>query len=455
MHFVQNQIQRNLELACLMHRLRIMRAKTLTIFACLAFFISAYQYVRGQDFERDPINYGKSQPNNPVSRLADDLASGKRSLTYELHFGYLRSLLKELGVPESSQMLVFSKTSLQRHRIAPRTPRSLYFSDDIYIGFCQYGDVLEISVADPKLGAVFYTIDQDEEPRPKVLRHGDNCLICHGSSQTKSIPGHLVRSVYADAAGLPILSSGTHRIDHTSPLKHRWGGWYVTGTHGPQTHLGNLVVRGKQEPEQIDNAAGMNVTDITNRIDLKNFLTPHSDLVALMVLEHQADAHNFVTQAAFQTRIALHYEQALRRELARPADEPFESTKSRIRSACEPLVEYLLFCDEAELTHRLQGTSTFAAEFARRGPFDKQGRTLREFDLTRRIFKYPCSYLIYSPSFDALPRESKDYVFRRFDDILSGRDQSKKFAHLSAADRQAIREILVDTLPGVPENWRQ
>lgn len=432
-----------------------MNVNTLSMVAGLALLIFGPQFARSQDFERDPINYGKSQPNNRVSRLADDLASGKRTLTYEPHFGYLRSLLKELEVPETSQMLVFSKTSLQRHRIAPRTPRSLYFSDDVYVGFCQYGDVLEISAADPTLGAVFYTIDQDEEPRPKVLRQGDNCLICHGSSQTKSIPGHLVRSVYADAAGLPILSSGTHRIDHTSPLKHRWGGWYVTGTHGPQTHLGNLVVRGKQEPEQIDNSAGLNVTDISSRIDVKNFLTPHSDLIALMVLEHQTDAHNFITQAAFQTRIALHYEQALRRELARPDDEPFESTKSRIRSACEPLVEYLLFCEEAELTHRLQGTSTFTTDFTRRGPFDEQGRSLREFDLTRRIFKYPCSYLIYSPSFDALPREAKDYVFRRFDEILSGRDQTKKFAHLSAADRQAIREILAATLDSAPESWQQ
>lgn len=431
-----------------------MQIRILSLVGGLAIAFSACHFAHGQDFERDPINYSKSEPRNRVSQLADDLASGKRALKHEPHFGYLRSLLTELAVPESSQMLVFSKTSLQRHRISPRTPRALYFSDDVYVGFCQFGDVLEISAVDPVLGAVFYTINQEEEARPRVMRQGDNCLICHGSSQTKSIPGHLVRSVYSDAAGLPILSSGTHRIDHSSPLKHRWGGWYVTGTHGPQTHLGNLVVRGRQEPEQIDNAAGLNITDLSPRIDVKSYLTPHSDIVALMVLEHQADGHNYITQAVFQTRMALHYEQALRRELGQPTDEHFDSTKSRIRSVCEPLVEYLLFCEEAELTHRLEGTSTFAAEFSRRGPSDKQGRSLREFDLSHRLFKYPCSYLIYSPSFEALPPEAKDYVFRRFDEILSGRDQTKKFAHLSAADRQAIREILLETLPSLPDNWK-
>jgi hypothetical protein len=409
---------------------------------------------RGQEFEQEPISYSRSQPDNRVSRLIERIAAGEAALRYDGSTGYLRSLLSELEVPVSSQMLVFSKTSLQRHRIAPRTPRALYFNDDVYVGYCRDGDVLEISAVDPVLGAVFYTLDQEPEGRPTIRRQADNCLICHGSSQTKEVPGHLVRSVFTDAGGMPVLSAGTYRIDHTSPLEKRWGGWYVTGTHGEQKHLGNLIVQGRTEPEEIDNSAGLNVTSLAGRFDTSAYLVPHSDLVALLVLEHQADGHNYLTRASFLTRQAMHYQQALNREMGEPADRVWDSTKSRIKSACEPLVEYLLFSGEAPLTAPVRGTSPFADEFPERGPRDAQGRSLREFDLSRRMFRYPCSYLIYSPSFAALHKEARDYVLRRMWEVLSGQDPSAKFAHLTSADRRAVLEILRATLPDLPDYWK-
>jgi len=403
-----------------------------------------------QDFEQEPIRYSQAQPDNCVSRLIERLKSGDAQLPFDEQFGYLRSLLTALDMPTSSQMLVFSKTSFQRHRIGPRTPRALYFNDDVYIGYCHEGDVLEISAVDPQLGAVFYTLEQDAELSPRFRRQTDNCLICHGSSQTKEVPGHVVRSVFSDASGLPILSSGTYRVDHTTPLKHRWGGWYVSGTHGDQQHLGNIIVRGRLERDNVDNAAGLNQVSLESRFDTSNYLTPHSDIVALMVLEHQTDAQNLITRASFLTRQAMHYQQSLNRELKEPADHIWDSTKSRIKSAGEPLVEYLLMSGEAELTAPIRGTSGFAEEFVKRGPRDSHGRSLRDFDLNTRLFKYPCSYLIYSPSFAALPHEVKDYVLLRMREVLSGQDKSEKFQHLSVADRQAIGEILAETLPA----WR-
>jgi hypothetical protein len=400
-----------------------------------------------QEFEQEPIRYGQSEPQNRVSELIARVKAGEVKLQREEHFGYLRSLLKALDVPTESQMLVFSKTSLQRHRIAPRTPRALYFTDDVYVGFCQQGDVLEISAVDPQLGTVFYTLDQDSLQPIRLRRQTDNCLICHGSSQTKEIPGHVVRSVFSDAAGLPILSSGTYRVDQTTPLEKRWGGWYVTGTHGDQKHLGNLIVRDRVDPDEVDNSAGLNQACLDDRLDTSKYLTPHSDIVALMVLEHQTDAQNYITRANFLTRQAMHHQQALNRELKEPADHEWESTKSRIKSAGEPLVEYLLFSGEAKLTAPIRGTAGFAEQFAQRGPRDRQGRSLRDFDLQTRLFKYPCSYLVYTPSFAALPREVKDYVFRRMREVVSGRDLSDKFKHLSAVDRAAIGQILSDTLP--------
>jgi hypothetical protein len=209
--------------------------------------------------------------------------------------------------------------------------------------------------------------------------------------------------------------------------------------------LGNLIVRGRTAPEQIDNSAGQNQTCLEGRFDTTQYLTPYSDIVALMVLEHQTDAHNYLTRANFLARQALHYQETLNRELNEPADKMWDSTKSRIKNAGEPLVEYLFFSGETKLTAPVRGTSGFSEEFSKRGPSDSQGRSLRDFDLTTRLFKYPCSYLVYSESFRVLPGEVKEYVLRRMHEVIDGKDTSEKFAHLSAEDRKAIDEILGET----------
>ncbi len=408
------------------------------------------------DFEMEPIKYSDSKPDNVISRLQTKLDNDEVTLSFHPEFGYLPAVLDALKVPQSTQSLVFSKTSFQRQRIAPRTPRAIYFNDDVYIGYCQNGDVVEVSAVDPVLGTVFYSMDQEESAHPKFLRHTDNCLICHGSTHTLGVPGHMVRSVYPDLGGYPVLAAGTYRIDHTSPLPQRWGGWYVTGTHGPQKHLGNLIIRDgeKNMAEEVENTSGHNVTDLSRKFNTSRYLTPHSDIVALMVLEHQGQAHNLLTRANFETRSARYYEEALNRELKQPFGRQWESTKSRIRSVSEPLVKYLLFSGEAELTAQLAGTSGFTKEFSDHGIRDSKGRSLRDFDLKHRMFKYPCSFLIYSESFDKLPDEVRLPVYQRLFDILTGKDTSKEFSHLTAADRQAVLEILRDTKQGLPDYWK-
>ncbi len=408
------------------------------------------------DIDREPIHYKSAPADNPVAALREKVERGEVRLPYDDDHGYLAGVLKELNVPVSSQVLVFSKTSLQRERITPKTPRALYFNDDVYVGFCLRGEVMELSAADPNLGTAFYTLDQrpDESP-PRFTRQTDNCLTCHASSATHDAPGHLLRSLYTDREGFPVLSAGSFRTDQTSPLAERWGGWYVTGTHGRQVHMGNHAVRSKSHPEREDNAAGQNVTDLRGLFTVANYLSPHSDIVALMTLEHQAECHNRIARAAILTRQALFHEQTLNKELHEPAGKRWDSTTRRIESAGEPLVQYLLFCGEAKLTDPVAGTSGFAKEFAARGPFDKKGRSLREFDLKTRLFKYPCSYLIYSKAFATLPGPVKEYVLRRLYEVLSGKDTSEPFAHLSPADRRAILEILRDTLPDLPASWRQ
>lgn len=426
----------------------------LSCVAAFGFLILGAAGVQAADeYERAPIRYSQATPDNCISRLQTRLDKGEAKLEASGSLGFLRSLLEAMNVPIESQMLVFSKTSMQRHCISPRTPRAVYFNDDLYVGYCKSGDVLEISAVDPRLGAVFYTLDQHEES-PRFVRQTENCLLCHSSSRTCGVPGHVVRSLFVDPSGLPVLSAGSYAVDHSTPLEHRWGGWYVTGKHGAQKHLGNLIVRDKQVTEPLANVKGQNVLQLDDFVSLDTYASPHSDIVALMVLEHQALTHNRLTNANFTARQALHYQAELAKALGEPESKPLESTTRRIASAGDDLVEALLLVEEAKLTAPVSGTSGFSELFATAGPRDHQGRSLREFDLERRLFKYPCSYLIYSESFDALPAEMRSYVWQRLWDVLSGADQSEKFGHLSTADRQAIIEILRETKSDLPDYWR-
>ena len=425
-----------------------------TLTAALFALVAGTRLHADDEFERAPILYSESKPNNRITEVQARIDRGELNLEYSAEFGYLPALLKELQVPVESQSLVFSKTSLQMRRISPRTPRAIYFNDDVYVGFCQSGEVLEISAVDPQLGAVFYSLDQRQMDKPHIARRTDNCLVCHSSSRVEGVPGHVIRSLYVDNSGQPLLSGGSRTVDHTTPIDQRWGGWYVTGTHGDQKHLGNLTVKGRDFVEPVDNSEGHNVVDLKFRINPDRYLTSHSDIVALMVLEHQALVHNRLTRANFDTRQALAYEASINEAMEKPEGTELESTTRRIRSTGDRLVQALLFTDEAKLTAPVTGTSGYAEQFAASGPRDKQGRSLRDLDMKTRMFKYPCSYLIYSKSFDELPQQSRDYVLQRLWDVLSGQDQSKDFAHLSPADRRAILEILCETKTGLPDYWQ-
>mgnify|MGYP006928165226 CR=1 FL=1 len=431
-------------------RRRILTTAT-TLLTFAAIYCSASRAV--DEFDKPPISYRESAGDNCVSRLQKDLDAGTQTFTYDNNQGYLKSLLSALDVPTESQMLVFSKTSLQLRRITPRTPRAIYFTDDVYVGYCQSGDVLEISAVDPQLGTVFYTLNQEPTDRPTFDRRNDNCIVCHASSRTGSVPGHVVRSLYVDAGGQPMFSAGSRTVDHTTPIKERWGGWYVTGTHGEQSHVGNLIVRTKRVEEPVENSEGQNVLELKDRFNVDRYISPHSDIVALMVMEHQTMVHNCLTKANFATRQALHYEKTMNEILDYGKDNRLESTNRRIANAGDDLIEALLLVDEAPLTSSVKGTSGYSEIFTKTGMRDSHGRSLRDFDLSHRMFRYPCSYLIHSESFDELPQPMLDYVWQQLGKILSGEDQSEKFAHLSVSDRRAIAEILRDTKPALPAHW--
>src|ERR1700733_12520682 len=370
-----------------------------------------------------PINYRSENLTDPIAKLQQKLDSGEVKLEYEPQHGYLRSVLSALRVSVSSQTLVFSKTSFQYPQISPATPRALYYNDDVYVGQVHNGKFLEFVSFDPMQGAIFYVMDEHRDKHPRFERSEVDCIQCHVAPSTKGIPGVMLRSVFTKPDGSADGAAKSFVTGQESPVSQRWGGWYVTAKSGSQ---------------------GAMATDPAGQFNTASYLTGSSDIVALMVLAHQTQMHNWITLTNYTTRIVL----------ADPKRSPEEARK-QIEGSAEKLVRYLLFTNEIPLETPIAGTSDFARQFTARGPRDSQGRSLRDFDLQKRIFKYPCSYLIYSEAFDAIPSPAKDYIYHRLFEILSGREQGPEFASLSSQDRRAILEILVATKPGLPEEWKQ
>jgi hypothetical protein len=407
-------------------------------------------------FADAPIDYRSENLSDPVAKLQARLDRGEVKLQYEPGLGYLRSVLEALRVPASSQTLVFSKTSFQYPKISPERPRALYYNDDVYVGQVHDGRSLEFVSFDPMQGAIFYIMDEHKVEHPRFERSELDCVQCHvANSSTRGVPGVMLRSVYTSPSGIQAAGTPAFITGQESPLKDRFGGWFVTGLTGHQTHLGNAILPEGAHPEELDKTAGANLADLSGRLETSAYLTKYSDIVAHLVLAHQTQMHNLITQTNYQTRLALYADAARNQKAGLPAETISDAARQQFQKPAEQLVRYILFANEAPLEDQVKGTSGFAEEFAAKGPRDSRGRSLRDFNLRTRIFKYPCSYLIYSEAFDAIPGPAKEYIYRRMFEVLSGREQGPEFASLSSEDRRAILEILVATKPGLPDEWKQ
>ena len=380
------------------------------------------------------IQYSTRPTHDAIARLNERLDRGEVPLEFDAPpRGYLRSVLQALDIPVSSQVLVFSENSLQGKHISMPTPRAIYFNDNVAVSWAKGAETIEATVLDATQGIQFYSMDQKHHPKPKFDRRTD-CLQCHLGAETSGIPGLVAMSV------LP-LSDNKHEyaqgwaMDHRTPIEDRWGGWYVTGTQVPARHLGNVAVmhvptsyvRADVAPKLPSGAAAF---------DTSAYLTPHSDVVALLVFNHQLHMTNLLIRLGWEARVAEHG--------ATGAQTP------NVGETVRELVDYMLFVDEAPFPSPVQGSTSFAADFPARGPRDRTGRSLRDLDLSRRLLRYPCSYMIYSDAFEALPASAKNAVYERLWAILSGQVTDKLYARLSPTDRAAIVGILRETKNGLP-----
>jgi len=360
---------------------------------------------------------GQEAPTNVVEALETRLENGEIKLSYAPDgHGYLKSVLEALKISPQSQVLPFTRSSLQFDRISPATPRAVYFNDDVAVGAVHPGGLIEIIANDRRGGIVFYTLDNNAAGTPRLQEEGARCASCHGMVNTVA-PGWIVANITAIADGTPQIINPSHPFDltdQTRAFEDRWGGWYVTGTTENMHHLGNVTALDPNNPYELPQ--GRTLASLSGRFDPAHTLTSSSDIVALMTLEHQT---------GFINRL-------------------FALNKRYSDAALEDLVSYMTFANEVALPGAVTGNSGFTSDFANRGPHDRKGRSLRSFDLKTRLFRYPLSYMIYSDAFAALQPDIRDKLYRRLYDTLKAKGTD-------GADAIAI---LAETKPGLPDYWK-
>jgi hypothetical protein len=383
------------------------------------------------------VAYATQQPHDAIAQLNEKLAAGSTTLTYEPGSGYLRSVLSALDLPVESQLAVFSKTSVQARIISPINPRTIFFNDRVVVGWPR-GGFIEAAALDPQLGVVFYDLNQQASASPRFER-GNGCLECHMSLEaTLSVPGMLLRSEAARVDGWTMRWLGNEVVDHRLPLSKRWGGWYVTGRDVTVASRGNLMLRDETEEGLLTMPKAIAAETLHGKFDLAGYLSPYSDIVALMVFDHQLHMMNLLARMSWETRAA----------------EAKPDAKRLIDAVAREVADYMLFVDEAPLPSRVVGTSGFAERFSARGPKDSRDRSLYQLDLTTRLLRYPCSYMIYSDAFDGLPAAARAAIYQRMYAVLSGTEQMPRYSHLSPSDRRAIVEILRETKPDLPAYFK-
>ena len=385
--------------------------------------------------ENPAIRYISQPTTDRVATLIESLAQSGRSLQRDPKTGYLRPVLAALGVPEESQLLVFSKTGVQSAYTNPQNPRALYFNESVAVGYIAGAPLLELAAHDPQQGVNFYVVDQSAAT--PVFRRATMCLSCHVSSSTLDVPGFLSRSstVGDDGSVMPQLSA-TSDVDHTTPHPERWGGYYVTSEmvsgYTTLAHLGNITFSPRGSTSNQVFVDWMNSAPET-----RGYLSAASDNVALLVFDHQMRAANLLTRVNWEARVAANGGRAI-------------ATDSTVRGLVDQLADYLLFVGEAPLPFPLTPRAGFAARFQSTIPKDRKGRSFGQLNVETRLLQYPCSYMIYSDAFDGLTPDVKTAVYGRMLEILSGRDTRAAYTRLKTDDRLAILEILRDTKPDFP-----
>ena len=412
--------------------------------------------------QRRPNSYKQTAADNAVTELNQRLQSGGLELEWEPVRGRLRALLSALGVPASSQTLVFSKTSLQRHRISPKNPRALYFNDDVYVGWIPGAASLEVAVGDPKLGLAFYSLPQDPD-KPAQLLRDDTCLSCHATSRTLDEPGLLLRSVFPDDQGDPIPSAGESDMDYRSPIAERWGGWLVTGKFEGD-HRGNGIATLRDGGGwQVPPRPAQDLRAFEDDFDAARYLKETSDIGALLALEQQVTVHNLLIRAGHQMRYLIEKDRVMQALLqtdrespstASSASEPSESTARIATTLANQITAAMLLEGEAPLApHNVQSDPDFAREYAALWTQPQTKSQLGILDLSEHTFTLRLSPMIHSRAFQRLPISLRDRILSRMQ-VAIERGVPPGDVRMDPATRRTLTLHLRATVPGWPAPLR-
>ena len=387
------------------------------------------------DFTAAPHNYWKRQPQDVCTALAAKIASGEVTLDTTDEKAFAKSVLDALQVPVSSQLLVYSATSLQSERCNPRNPRALYFNEHAYVAVI-LGGRLEMMGIDSEMGCTFYAFSKAQPGVKPVVERSTQCFNCHAGNGTQRVPGLLATSV------APILSGAsyeTYRHDeqgHQIPLSVRFGGWYVTSARPFGETKANILAINKGKGIEIVRVNPGEMWDTTRH------LLPTGDILPQLVHEHQIGFDNRVIQAVY-----------LLREVEAKGSPPPPEDQAKLDAKARELVRYILFADEAKLpAGGIAGDPQFVRDFQLYKKAAAGGASLKDFDLRSRMFKHRCSYMLYTPQWQQLPAAIKTRVYSGLKSALTGDD--RKFAYLGDDERKAILAILCATLPDLPADWR-
>jgi hypothetical protein len=389
------------------------------------------------DIYEPPHNYRQRTPRDRFTQLKDRFESGQIALDRSSEKAFVLGVLRALDIPVSSQMLVFSTTSLQLSLISPSNPRALYFNEDVYLGYVPGGRI-EIVSLDPELGGIFYIFDIPKDTRPLRIERSERCMNCHSGEETGYVPGLVVKSVVPGPTGGSLTEYRMELTGHAVPFEERFGGWHVTGKHGITNHWGNLTGRFTEgNLVKFPNPPG-------GRFSFNKYPVASSDILPQLLHEHQAGFVNRVVEASYRARTALH---AGKGQITSEAGVELDE-QARI------ITRYLLFADEVGLpSGGVEGDADYKTEFLRTRRATLDGVSLKDFDLRTRLFKHRCSYMIYSPVFSGLPAAMKQRVYQRLGEALRPEKPHPDYRYLPAAEKEALRNILKMTLTDLPRGW--
>ena len=425
-----------------------MRALVVSLLLCstLTGFSQFYN-----DYELEPHGYFSKDAKDPVTLLMKRIQRGEVLIKEPNGKPLVERLLRELGLNKDTQVLVFSRTSLQRREVSYSNPRALYFNESVYLGWMPNGRI-EIASFDPELGPIFYFQRELDDASSPLLARTRSCLGCHAGDATNFLPGSLGRSVYPDKSGRSLRSIDDYRRSgHHIPLHDRYGGWFVSGNHGAMRHMGNAIASREGGKITIDREQFANLEKLDRFFSTEAYPAPGSDIAALLVFDHQVTMHHRLVEAAYRARQSL-FDSKL---------DPKETDVSKLskgRSTDEFLegrdkvVDYLLFRDETPIP-KVSCDPAFRRAFSANRIADRRKRSLKDLRLDGRIFENRCSYMIYSPTFDQFPPMLKGAIYARIHEILTSPKPVEGFDYLGKEEKRRILEILDETKEDLPPGW--